>query len=348
MASFNANFVKAARFERPEYIPMKFSINVSCGHHYPDGALEELVESHKFLFPKPLSPNWKTIPATADADTPFIDAWGCKWVTSDSGITGVVSEHPLANWNALDNFTPPDPDKTNGRHVMDWERIRNNFRLLRETGEPRFGSLDHGHTFLLLCNLRGYENLIFDMIDEEPRLKQLIEMVENYNLEIVRHYVDAGVTLMRYPEDLGMQIGPMLSPDNFRKYIKPSYQRLMEPARQAGCIIHMHSDGDIRKLAGDLIDGGVKVVNLQDLVNGIDWIRNNLKGKVAIDLDIDRQNITSQGPPEQIDTLIREEVEKLGSREGGLSMIYGLYPGIPLENVKAVMDAMEKYAGYYS
>lgn len=28
-------------------------------------------------------------------------------------------------------------------------------------------------------------------------------------------------------------------------------------------------------------------------------------------------------------------------------MIYGLYPGVPLENVKAVMDAMEKYAVYY-
>ena len=49
-----------------------------------------------------------------------------------------------------------------------------------------------------------------------------------------------------------------------------------------------------------------------------------------------------------IDALIREEVSKLGSREGGLSMIYGLYPGVPLENVKALMDAMEKYAFYYS
>lgn len=29
-------------------------------------------------------------------------------------------------------------------------------------------------------------------------------------------------------------------------------------------------------------------------------------------------------------------------------MIYGLYPGVPLENVEAVMDAMERYAFYYS
>ncbi len=29
-------------------------------------------------------------------------------------------------------------------------------------------------------------------------------------------------------------------------------------------------------------------------------------------------------------------------------MIYGLYPGVPLENIKAVMEAMERYAAFYS
>jgi hypothetical protein len=86
---------------------------------------------------------------------------------------------------------------------------------------------------------------------------------------------------------------------------------------------------------------------LQDLVNGIDWIAEHYASKVCIDLDIDRQKITPKGSPQDIDQLIREEVEKLGSKDGGLMMIYGLYPGVPLENVKALMDAMEKYAGYY-
>ena len=29
-------------------------------------------------------------------------------------------------------------------------------------------------------------------------------------------------------------------------------------------------------------------------------------------------------------------------------MIFGWYPGTPIENVKAIMDAMEKYAFYYN
>ena len=145
-----------------------------------------------------------------------------------------------------------------------------------------------------------------------------------------------------------MQVGPMVTQEHFKKYIKPSYERLMQPARDAGVIVHMHSDGDIRQLLEDLIDGGVEVINLQDLVNGIDWIKSKLAGKVCLELDIDRAQITRFGTPEQIDALVREEVEKLGSKDGGLMMIYGLYPGVPAENVKAVMDAMERYATYYS
>jgi len=145
-----------------------------------------------------------------------------------------------------------------------------------------------------------------------------------------------------------MQKGPMVSPGHFRKYIKPIYESLMGPAREAGCLVHMHSDGDIRALADDLLESGVDALNLQDLINGIDWIKERLQGRVCIDLDIDRQRTTRFGGPEEIDRLIRGEVEALGSREGGLMLIYGLYPGVPLENIKAVMDAMERYAGFYS
>ena len=110
----------------------------------------------------------------------------------------------------------------------------------------------------------------------------------------------------------------------------------------------MHSDGDIRTLADDIVGSGVEILNLQDLVNGIDWIAGKYRGKLCVELDIDRQTVTPYGTPKEIDALIREEVSKIGTAAGGLCMIYGLYPGVPLENVKALMDAMEKYAFYYS
>ncbi len=83
---------------------------------------------------------------------------------------------------------------------------------------------------------------------------------------------------------------------------------------------------------------------MQDQVNGVDWIAENVAGRICIELDIDRQSITRFGSPAEIETLIRAEVEQLGDKQGGLMMIYGLYPGVPLENARAVMDAMTNYS----
>lgn len=33
------NFTRAVRFEKPDYIPMTFSINNACWHHYSKDAL---------------------------------------------------------------------------------------------------------------------------------------------------------------------------------------------------------------------------------------------------------------------------------------------------------------------
>lgn len=270
------------------------------------------------------------------------------WETAEDGIVGVVTHPRLASWDDFDGFVPPDPETTSGRYPRDWDEIRRNVERDKAEGNIVGGGLPHGHKFLRLCDLRGYENLIFDMADDEPRLHELIAMVEDFNTFAIRRYVECGVNVMSYAEDLGMQVGPMLSPDHFRKYIKPVYQRMMAPAREAGCVVHMHSDGDIRDLVDDLIDGGVEVINLQDLVNGIDWIAERFAGKVCVDLDVDRQQITRFGTPAEIDALICEEVTKLGSKRGGLMMIWGFYPGTPLDNATAVMDAMVKYAGYFA
>ncbi|MDD5597844.1 MAG: uroporphyrinogen decarboxylase family protein [Victivallaceae bacterium] len=343
--------LKCIRFESPGFIPMRFMINHSCWNHYDQEALKDLMESHKLLFPNYVRPSGKIAPeymANARADSPYTDPWGCVWETSEDGITGCVSSHPLESYDNFAGYQMPDPDKTDGTYLVDWEKMRQNVAAQKAKGLLCVLGLPHGHTFLRLTDIRGYEDLLFDMVDDNQNMCELINMVTDFNCEYIMKCLELSPDVCSYPEDLGMQTGPMLSPAFFRKYIKPAYQRIMKPAIDRGCLIRMHSDGDIRTLAEDLIEAGVNVLNLQDMVNGIDWIAEKCAGKVCLDLDIDRQNITRFGTPAQINSLIREEVEKLSSPHGGLMMMYGLYPGIPLENAEAVMDAMEEYMGFNS
>jgi hypothetical protein len=344
------NVLRAVRFECPDHIPMIFHINAACWHHYDQDALQDLMERHRLLFPRferkvAVRPD---LGVNERKDAPYTDPWGCRWETTDDGITGTVRKHPLADWANFDKFVPPDSRYTDGTFPVDWLDIRARVEQQKRDGATVCGGLPHGHTFLRLSDIRGYENLLVDMVDEDPRLARLITMVNELNHQVVMKWLALRPDMLYFPDDLGMQLGPMLSPDNFRTYIKPLYSTLMKPARDCGCIVHMHSDGDIRSLLDDILECGVDVINLQDSVNGIEWIAHHIAGRVCIDLDIDRQHVTPQGTPQEIDSLIREEVSRLGSKQGGLMMIYGLYPGVPIENVNALMDAMERYATFYS
>lgn len=349
--TFRENVQKTILFETPDYIPMTFKINDSCWNAYPQKELFDLMEAHPFLFPNFKRPSDIFHPAlrpNARKQSPFLDDWNCLWETSLDGITGTVTRHPLASWELFKDYQPPSPEHCTGIGPIDW--IQENIRIAQRKEQCLLvkEGLRHGHTFLQLCDLRGYENLIFDMADESPNLRSLISMIEEFNLSIVKKYLKMNVDLLAYPEDLGMQNGPMLSPKHFLHYIYPSYQKIMKPASQHGTLIHMHSDGDIRLLSNYLLSLPISVLNIQDLVNGIDWIKENLAGRICIELDIDRQCITPYGTPKQIRELICKEVTTLSSRKGGFMMLYGLYPGVPLENIKALMDAMEEYAFYYS
>jgi len=349
MMTSGENLRRTVFFEDPEWIPMEFHINPACWHHYPPGFLQELMADHPFLFPdfsskEKINPQFSPVQRK---DEPYTDPWGCVWETTDNGITGTVTKHPLADWKAFDSFLPPDLEKSDGCCPVNWQEEEERLHSAKEKGEMPRAELRHGHTFLQVCDIRGYENVIIDMADGEPLFSKLLKMIEEFNCSVVDRWISLGAEMLGFPEDLGMQFGPMLSPDHFDKYIKPMYTRMVAKAKKAGCIIHMHSDGDIRTLMKSLKECGMDVFNLQDLVNSVDWIAENLGGSVCVDLDIDRQSITPYGTPKEIDALIREEVKKIGSSKGGLMMIYGLYPGVPLENAKAVMDAMETYAGFF-
>lgn len=335
--------LRVIRFEHPEFIPVEFYVNESVFSHYDPGPLEELLEAHPIIAGKGKM-RWDLVPnkdKPVDEEHIYYDEFGVEWKGAIDGIRGVIQKHPLEDFSKIRDYRfPKVPD-------FDLEETRKQVEQSKLNGYFASAGLEHGHTFLRLTDLCGYENVLMGLIDEDNDLLYLIERLEEYNAAFSDFYAKCGYDMISFPEDLGMQIGPMISPALFRQYIKPCYQKLMKPSRDAGAIIHMHSDGDIRTLADDLIDGGVDVLNLQDLVNGIDWIRDRFFGKYAIDLDIDRQKITVFGSPADVEALIREEVTKLSSPAGGLYMVYGWYAGTPLENIKALMDALEKYMYYW-
>ncbi|HEX2951979.1 MAG TPA: uroporphyrinogen decarboxylase family protein, partial [Armatimonadota bacterium] len=214
--------------------------------------------------------------------------------------------------------------------------------------EKVLGYLPHGFMFLRLCDLRGFEEAMVDFAEEPEELRMLIDIVLGHNLKeldvmLTRPYPDG---IIAFGDDLGMQAALPMRPDTWRKYLKPCFMTMYQRCHQAGLHVYMHTDGHIIEIIPDLVECGVNVVNPQFRANGLANLVATCKGKVCIDLDLDRQMLPF-ATPEQIDAHVLEAVEAMAMPEGGLWLRGECAPDVPLENIDALCTAMEKYRAYY-
>lgn len=344
------NYLRNASFSGPEWIPCTIVISDATWDQLR-GDLEEVLVRHPTFFPDFKKgerdfDHWQFAPGCR-ANEDFTDAWGCVWRTAVNGLESVVIKHPLEDWAVLEDYHPPDPLVQGDRGPANWDAVRK--RIEREKAEGRLvqGCLPHGFFFMRLQYLRGFENVMVDLASNELRLTRLADMVLEHNQQIVQQWLSMGVDVMEFGEDLGTQTASMISPKTFRTWVTPVYKELMKPCREAGCHVAFHSDGYIMELIDELIDCGVTIINPQDLCNGIDNLAREVKGRVCIRLDVDRQTIMPFGTRKEIRDLIEEEVRKLGSPEGGLEFIAGIYPPTPPENIDALLCALEEFRTYW-
>ena len=348
------NYLRTASLSRgtppPEYIPIGVHISGASWDQLR-GAVEDVLVRHPVFFPNfrkgQRDYSKRDFGPANRAGEHFTDAWGCVWYDAIDGIEGQVVGHPLDDRAKLATWQPPDPLKTADRGPADWEGTRRNVAAAKERGDLTSGGLAHGFLFMRLSYLRGFENLMLDFATGEPWLRELIRLVNVHNKAIIEQWLNLGVDVIGFPEDLGAQTASVISPKAFGEWLAPAYKELMAPCRAAGAHVHMHSDGHTLSLADQLIECGVTIFNPQDLVNGIDNLARELKGRVCIDLDVDRQRIVPFGTRREIRALIEEEVRTLGSPQGGLTMIVGIYPPTPPENVDALLDAFEEFRTFW-
>jgi len=320
----------------PAIVPCGVSINYTIWERY-EGRLDKLQEE---------CPNIR-LSGKGGKDSPRAvehksrDAWGCLWHFPGMGLDGQVIEHPLDDWEKMKTWKPPSAEE----HAA---AIRKQAENSPEDQRPRHASLEHGFLFLRLTYLRGFDNFMLDVGEDNPKIFELRDIVADYWYQVTKARIECGAKHISAGDDLGTQDRLPISPQSWRELIKPAYKQIFDLARDRGYTVHLHTDGYIVDIIPDLLEVGVTDLNPQELVNGIDNLEKMLKGKAHISLDVDRQNITVFGTPEEIDAHIKRCIQTLGSPQGGLSLVWGVYPATPIENIEAAVRAMEKYRSLWA
>ena len=317
-----ANRLKSLTFDHPETIPVSGGILPAAWMKYRE-RLDEIADRYPAVFGRQRVPDrdYDAVGGTyVEGDHP--DAWGYVWHNIKTGMEAFVTGHPVTTRAAVHRLKAPEEN----------------------TGFP------HGFMFLRLTYLRGFEEAMIDFAEEPPELQMLIDVVLDYCLrqaEIRLADLPDPPAVVSFGDDLGMQDALPISPEKWRRYVKPCFEQIYRPFRDAGHFVYMHTDGHILEIIPDLIDCGVNIVNPQVGANGIENLARTCKGKVCVDLDLDRQ-LFPYWTPQEIDAHIREAVETLGSPEGGLWLKAELGEDIPIENIEAICAALEEHRFAYS
>jgi uroporphyrinogen-III decarboxylase len=150
---------------------------------------------------------------------------------------------------------------------------------------------------------------------------------------------------MVFADDLGIQTGLAIGRDKWVKYMKPAFTAIYKKVHDAGRLVYMHTDGCIWEIMPDLQEAGVTMINPQFRANGLDNLVRVCKGRIPINLDLDRQMMPFVTPA-QLDEHVRECVEAMYLPQGGLALCIEVDDGVPLENIEALLKASEKYRHY--
>jgi len=335
------NYLATIEFRGPEWIPCSIGFLPGVWKDYR-GDLEELVLRHPSIFKgfEEGSVNFDDMGHWNSGEY-FTDTWGVVWYHAIDGIYGTIMKHPIDEWSKLATYRPPESTLfTEDGPREDWSIVRRNVESARKAGVITWGE-GRNRYFERLNFLRGFENLMTDFIRNPPELHQLIDLVISTNLRVIGKWLEIGVDIMSFQDDLGTQVSCMVSPRVFRRHLKPGYERMFRPCREAGSHVAFHSDGHILEVVGDLIETGVTVINPQIRANTLEVIVRTLKGKICINLDLDRQ-LLPFAKPEDIRKHIDEAVSRLGSKDGGLKLSAEVGPYVSLKNIEAICKTFEE------
>ena len=341
------NWLRVVEFRYPERIPcgLKLAPIVWNAHREK---LEDLALRHPALFPgfQKGSVSFDDFADGYRQGEYYRDNWGCLWYNTIGGIEGQVVEHPIADWDALDSYEFPDPMTKIERGDINWDDVRKAVAQQKEQGALTIGNGER--LFDRLYFLRGFENLMMDFATDDPHLQILIDRLVEHELAIVKQYLEMGVDLMSFHTDIGTQKALMISPAHFRKYIKPMYERIFRPVRDAGAHVYLSSDGCLLEIVDDLIECGVSVHDPQLRANTLDGIEKAYKGKLCANVDLDRQ-MWAFCKPEEIHAQVKEVVDRMYMPEGGLMVSTSVWDNnTTLENIEALCEALEQHVMHMS
>jgi uroporphyrinogen decarboxylase len=307
----------AALLEIPaEYVPVAMGDDIRQAWVSNNHAMEGIVHEH-------------------DGDA-HIDDWGIEWTRIDG--FNQISRYPLADADRGELLA----------HELPYDRIARLVSLMQPTmksADDYFVGCDVSPcVFEMYWRLRGMQKTFMELMLEPDLVQQMMQRCTAFSCEL------SEVACRTYPldwlwlgDDAGGQQSMLMSPDTWRKMVKPLLKQNADVGKKHGIYVAFHSCGTIRPIIEDLIEIGVDVLNpIQCNCPGMRpaELKKEFGHALAFMGGVDTQGVLPNGSAHQVRRATAELLEEMTADGGGyiLAASHTVPPETPDENIFAMYD----------
>ncbi len=268
----------------------------------------------------------------------FKDEWNVLWDRRIDKDIGTPVNCLLESGN-LDRLLVPDANEP-ARYA--------HLRPIIESNANRYILAKFSYSlFERAWSLRGMENLFIDFIQNPSFVDELFGTIRDFNLAVMKNLTRYPIDGIYFGDDWGSQKALLMSPDMWRRFIRPHLKEMYDQAHAQGYDVFIHSCGEISSLLEDLIGVGLNVFNpFQPEVMNIERVMQRYSGRLAFYGSVSIQQTLPYGTEDDV----RSEIENRLSaarRYGGLiiSPSHDMPPDIAVGNVLAMREKLREQAG---
>jgi uroporphyrinogen decarboxylase len=264
------------------------------------------------------------------------DIWGVGWDLKAEGVW--ICRHPIHDPTRITEYVFPDPNLPG---LMDYVE-----KLQASHGAEYFiVAFQHISLFERAWALLGFENLMIAIAEENPYLDDFFRKIGDFQVAVAERFVKCGIDGARIGDDYGSQEGLLMSPEKWRRYIKPNLRRMYSVYQAAGLPVIQHSCGDVREILGDFVELNLNVLHpLQPKAMPLEKVEEAIGGKICFFGGIDTQELLPFGTPADIRRSVLACVRLLGRRGGYIiAPSQEVMSDVPIENIRALVNAIHEF-----
>lgn len=247
------------------------------------------------------------------------DAFGVEWVITPEGAIprpGCFMFEDITDWK---------------KHVRFPDLSAYNFQAAAETDLTDIDRNDKVINVNFAVGLyqrivafMGFENTLCSMIEEPEACDEFFGEMADFNIRCIEKMIDAyKPDVVTYFDDFATSTSLFMSPDTYRRLIKPHQARILRSIASKGIIVAEHLCGKCEEILDDFVEMGVQIWSSAQIMNDLPSIEKKYKGKLIIEGGWD--SFGPAGYPDATTEQILHEADRCLS-EYGKEYNYILFP----------------------